>query len=767
MTTNQDHLATFKAISLSALLPLTLMVLVGQVARFFTLSLELSFIAKVLWFLPELCALTGFAMLVMATLEWTRPRRGLHTVLFTLYSVCCILLICLEGAALNFSKVTGSLLDAAMLEYALTNTRESWGLINGSTPVALKITLAIVSLACLTLPHILRRKLTPLTRAITHPGRLIMGSLVLLAAPFLIARVLGDTPRQANATLPGTYAVITSMFAEDPLGVAQSLDYSTGEAVLVPTKKPARNVVLILLESTRASATTPYNPKLDTTPFLAELATKSIVAKHAYVVTPHTSKAIMTTGCGVDPYLSVEILEANQAGLPHRCMANLFARAGYSTAFFQSATQRFEKREGLVRNMGFEEFYPLETFDKKGFEEVNYFGVEDDVMLKPSMDWVGKQKDPFFITYLTLTPHHDYLAPTRYGRHQFAEEDEFNRYLNSVRYVDHFVKNVIDGLKAQGVYEDTIIAVLGDHGEGFGEHKRFQHDKVIYEEGLTIPFIVHDPSRPELTRRVKAPVSQRDLMPTLIELSQHKLVGGTLPGMSLLRDDIPTDRQLRSYCWSRNTCMALVQGRTKLIHFFGQQPDEFYDLDADPLEQHSLPERVEQDSVNQLLNWRASTNKAYRDHHDAYSKDFVTLTRKSPSHKIDAKFDEAVRIYGYDLVTTMQSSGDTRVELTTHIEAINDIEPGWKLFVHGIDARGKMANLDHIPVGDTLPVEDFEGGTFIEDRFIFTIPKTAPKGPYKVLLGIWHPKTGRMKARLDGELVPENRLPLVTIDITR
>ncbi len=760
------ELATTKALLLSALGPLALMVLVSKALRFSTMSLELSWWEIPLWFVPDVLALGGLTALMVGTLHALRTRRLAQTALFTLYSIVCILLICLEGAAMNFAKVTGSLLDSTMLHYAFTNTQAAWDLINESTPTALKVLLAVISITCLTLPHVLRRKLSPFERTLPSSAKLIGAGLLLLLLPVGLAQVLGSTQREADASVPGTYAIVTSLFHEDPVGVASSLDYDTQHAKLIRTGKKPRNVVLILLESTRASATTPYNPELDTTPFLAELAKTSLLAEHAYVVTPHTSKAVMTTGCGVDPYLSVEILEASQAGLPYRCMARLFDDVGYSTAFFQSATQRFEYRPELVKNMGFAEFYPLEKFDKKGFDKVNYFGVEDDVMLAPSMEWVGKHKNkPFFMTYLTLTPHHDYLAPKRYGRHDFDKEDEFNRYLNSVRYVDHFVKNVVEGLKKQGVYEDTVIAVLGDHGEGFGEHKRFQHDKVIYEEGLTIPFIIHDPSRPDLTRRIEEPVSQRDLMPTLIELSHHKLIQGKLPGLSLVSDTIPPDRPLMSYCWSRNTCMAIVKGREKLIHFFGRQPDEFYDLEADPQELNSIPSRVKQEDVDTLLNWYASTNEAYETYHELYSKEFVTTSPREPEHSVNARFDQAVEIYGYDVKTTKQENGDTRVELTTYFKALKDIDPGWRLFVHGLDARGKMKNLDHDPVAGTLPIEDFSGNTYIKDVYTFTLPKRTPRGQYKVLVGIWHKKHGRMTAKLDGQNVPENRLPLATFEL--
>ncbi len=92
----------------------------------------------------------------------------------------------------------------------------------------------------------------------------------------------------------------------------------------------------------------------------------------------------------------------------------------------------------------------------EGFERANYFGYEDDIMLEPSREWLEEHGDgPFLVTYKTLMPHHDYLAPTRYGRGDFVEDDWLNRYLNSVRYVDFFLKNLLDQYREMGLYKDT------------------------------------------------------------------------------------------------------------------------------------------------------------------------------------------------------------------------------------------------------------------------------------------------------------------------
>ena len=234
---------------------------------------------------------------------------------------------------------------------------------------------------------------------------------------------------------------------------------------------------------------------MKTTPFLDELVENSPLVERAYTTVPRTSKAIISVNCGIQPHLVEEITEAQSGGIPARGPADLLKEQGYSTAFFQSSTELFENFRGLVRNFGYDQYYPLESLDeecKEGFEWANYFGYDDDVMLKPSEEWLKQHRNqPFMVKYLTGKGHHDYQVPLRYGLEDFSKDDQLKRYLNCLRYQDFFVRNLIEQYKELGHYEDTIFVLYGDHGEDFGEHGRFRHEDVIWEEGARVPLIVH------------------------------------------------------------------------------------------------------------------------------------------------------------------------------------------------------------------------------------------------------------------------------------
>jgi arylsulfatase A-like enzyme len=270
-----------------------------------------------------------------------------------------------------------------------------------------------------------------------------------------------------------------------------------------------------------------------------------------------------------------------------------------------------------VKNFGYEDYYPLESMDTEGFEQTNYFGYEDDIMLEPSKKWLEKQKessDPFLAEYLMGTGHDDYQClSTHYGTEDFSNNEVLNRYLNCIRYQDIFLKNLFDQYKELGLYDTTIFVIYGDHGEGFGEHRRFQHDDNMWEEGIKVPFLIHAPGWFENGERVKGLSNHTDILPTVLEMLGYEVKDGEYPGYSLLHQ-IPENRTLMFNCFHDKACSASLKGTEKYIYHYGNQPDEFFDLSKDPLERENLADERGDEVENrreELSEWRSSVNATY------------------------------------------------------------------------------------------------------------------------------------------------------------
>ncbi|MCA1740238.1 MAG: sulfatase-like hydrolase/transferase [Actinobacteria bacterium] len=427
-------------------------------------------------------------------------------------------------------------------------------------------------------------------------------------------------------------AGISKSFARDPLvnlivtGVKEAIsrkdehnastvvEHPAARATLARTSRTERrNVVLIHLESTRAQSVTPYNEDLKTTPFLDELARSSLLAERAYTIVPNTLKASVSVNRGIEPRLWPSA-EMAPDGIPARGLADLLKEQGYNTVFFQSSTENFENFRHHVKDFGYEEYYPLESMDTDDFERSNYFGYEDNIMLKPSEQWLEKHRDkPFVAKYLTGTGHHEYLPPTRYGLEDFSEDDKLNRYLNCLRYQDIFVKNLFDQYRELGVYENTIFVVFGDHGEGFGEHGRYAHENNPYEESLRIPLIIHDPKRFQSGEWVEGLSNLTDILPTVLDLLGYEVKNAKYPGYSLLRP-LPKDRPLMFSCFNKDKCLVSIKGFEKYIHHYDNQPDELFDLSKDPFEECNLAnERAKEVKQRRedLLAWRSRINAVH------------------------------------------------------------------------------------------------------------------------------------------------------------
>src|SRR5918995_532863 len=389
-------------------------------------------------------------------------------------------------------------------------------------------------------------------------------------------------------------------------GVDSTPGYPATDTSLAQTPETEkRNVVLIHLESARARSVTPYNEDLKTMPFLNELAKSSLLAEHARVVVPRSSKGSTATNCGIEPALFPGP-EYEPGGIPSPCLAGLLKEQGYRTIFLQSLSNTANSYwDGvLARNFGYEEFYPAEAMNTTGFQVTNSFGYEEDIMLEPSEGWLSANgyDKPFLAQYFTGTGHYDYeCVPNRYGYEYFSENEELDRYHNCLRMLDFFLENLFDQYKKLGLYENTIFVMYGDHGEGFREHGRYMHGDNPYEEGLHVPLLIHAPGWFEEGERAEGLSSQIDVLPTVLEMLGYEVENGEYPGHSLLHE-LPEDRTLMSSCVYPYRCMASLKGTEKYIYHYGDQPDEFYDLSEDPLEERNLTGERDKKELNERRN---------------------------------------------------------------------------------------------------------------------------------------------------------------------
>jgi arylsulfatase A-like enzyme len=223
-----------------------------------------------------------------------------------------------------------------------------------------------------------------------------------------------------------------------------------------------------------------------------------------------------------------------------------------------------------------------------------YRSAEDRAVLPESLAAADRELDPPRDDDQAT----DWMAAHGDGERPQALETLAARYALEVRFVDGAIAGLVDLLRRQGIWDNTVLVVTADHGEGFWEHERLLHGHLPHEEQIHVPLLVRTP--PALSfeaRALSAPVSLVDLMPTLFDLAAlpapaHCRGRSLVPAMRGEEDGAAA--VLVETGWER----ALRTSDGKLIVrgvSVGRDSDaeeavslEYYDLIADPGERRNL-----------------------------------------------------------------------------------------------------------------------------------------------------------------------------------
>ena len=141
---------------------------------------------------------------------------------------------------------------------------------------------------------------------------------------------------------------------------------------------------------------------------------------------------------------------------------------------------------------------PGPSFDVLSFDATHwhYFFPDEDAVFRPFAT-------PDRRVYLDRSP--DQLAGIR------------NRYANACHFVDRQVRRVIEDLDRRGVFEDTLVVLVGDHGEELGEHGQMTHSGALNEVQGRSPLWIHVPGRPAPVASPDTPTSHVDIVATLLD----------------------------------------------------------------------------------------------------------------------------------------------------------------------------------------------------------------------------------------------------------
>ncbi len=212
-----------------------------------------------------------------------------------------------------------------------------------------------------------------------------------------------------------------------------------------------------------------------------------------------------------------------------RGMPWLLKEEGYSTSVMHGYKKEFWNRENIYPALGIDKFYGDSDFKSdniKGIGGGNIVGISDSAFFKQAIETMKTMKEPYYNVLITLSTHNPFKLPDNLSEIKLKDEDKnlVGNYYSSTHYADKCLGEFIEGLKKEGLYDNSIILMYGDH---FGLSKadpnvdalvsKWLGHEYTYDNMANVPFIIHIPGE-EVNETISLSGGQVDIMPTLAYL---------------------------------------------------------------------------------------------------------------------------------------------------------------------------------------------------------------------------------------------------------
>ena len=341
---------------------------------------------------------------------------------------------------------------------------------------------------------------------------------------------------------------------------------------------PPRAVVLISIDTLRADHLPCYGYRGVETPALDRLRRSSVLFENAYSHVPLTLPSHATMLTGLLPYENgVRDNTGFRLSAKHPTLASLLKPLGFSSG---AAVSSFVLRRDRGLAEGFD-FYD----DNVAGPRRERAGPET---VKSLVGWARSRKAGRLFLFLHLNEPHAPYEPPEPFRSRYAK----NPYDGEIAAADAAVGEFLDFLQEEGIYDGALILLVGDHGEGLGDHGEDEHGVFLYREAVRVPLLLKLPGSGAAATTVRAPAGLTDIVPTVADMLGLP-PGEKLPGMSLrrlMRPDAPVRDVYSETLYPRfalgwSDLAALENDRSQYIE--APRP-ELYDLSADPAERNNL-----------------------------------------------------------------------------------------------------------------------------------------------------------------------------------
>ena len=257
-----------------------------------------------------------------------------------------------------------------------------------------------------------------------------------------------DSKNNPYVVMPKNEArtIVDSLFRQSPIT-------ETG----VISAKP--NVIVIIWESFTEKALHINKNGIDITPGFKQLQKEGIYFSNIYATGDRTDKGIVSVLSGYPAQPTTSIVKIPTKAIKLPMLPEAFRKHGYQTAFYYGGELEFANMKAYLMNSGFDHFTSISDFERK--DQNSKWGAHDDVVMKKMVEDMASVKQPFFYTWLTLSSHEPFETPVKTV---IEGNDDESKFLNSLHYTDNVVFNFIAYCKQQPWWQNTIVAIVADHG---------------------------------------------------------------------------------------------------------------------------------------------------------------------------------------------------------------------------------------------------------------------------------------------------------------
>ena len=338
-----------------------------------------------------------------------------------------------------------------------------------------------------------------------------------------------------------------------------------------------------------------YAPEVAISPNIDSLAQEGVVFDDAFTTTSWTLPAHVALMTGRSDLAHGVLTDRFHLDPLHRTLAQEFSAAGYSTAGYYSGPYLSDKygfntgfdsyESGMISNDDFIEMViddnakrkaqGREPMDKQMIaqlrDRMSHWDITSPKINELAESFIDQSNDdPFFLFVHYFDAHYDHIPQSinpqlaqlfdpsysgdfdgsnwyfdsrvmdlspPYARH--ISERDLNHvianYDAEINWVDHHIGKLIEKLKEKGVWDNTIIMVIADHGDEFFEHNSIGHRSTLFAEQVRIPMILRSPNMPAAGSRIRNISRIYDVAPTLLDLATNKSLPGA-EGESLSAD---------------------------------------------------------------------------------------------------------------------------------------------------------------------------------------------------------------------------------------